>query len=116
ETPSQRSVIIDSALGLGAPADQTSLARIERIERFLRKLPPPKFPFPVDQQLAARGKAVWTANCAVCHEPGGKYLGTVIDIAEIKTDRERLDTWTQQAADKANQAVKELGIDRKNMV
>ncbi len=29
----------------------------------------------------------------------------MIDIAEIGTDRERLDTWTQAAADAANKAV-----------
>jgi hypothetical protein len=40
----------------------------------------------------------------------------LIPIAEIKTDRERMDTWTQAAADEANQRVKELGINRPNMV
>jgi len=66
--------------------------------------------------LASKGKPLWTQHCAACHEIGGKQVGTVIDIAEIKTDDNRLKTWTQEAADAANAAVKSLGIDRKNMV
>jgi mono/diheme cytochrome c family protein len=116
ETPSQRSVIIDSALGLGAPADSASQERFAWIEKFLRKLPPPKYPVTPDPVLAGKGKPLWTQHCAACHEIGGKQVGTVIDIAEIKTDDNRLKTWTQEAADAANAAVKSLGIDRKNMV
>ncbi len=116
ETPSQRSVIIDSALGLGAPADTASQERFAWIEKFLRKLPPPKYPATPDPILASKGKPLWTQHCAACHESGGKQVGTVIDIAEIKTDDNRLKTWTQEAADAANAAVKSLGIDRKNMV
>ncbi len=116
ETPAQRSVIIDSALGLGAPADQASQDRFAWIETFLRKLPPPKFPYAIDPALAATGKPLWTQHCASCHESGSKRIGTVIDISEIKTDDNRLITWTQEAADMANAAVKKLGIERKNMV
>jgi mono/diheme cytochrome c family protein len=116
ETPSQRSVIIDSALGLGAPADRQSQDRFAWIETFLRKLPPPKYPYPIDATLAGQGRPLWAQHCAACHETGGKQVGTVIDIAEIKTDDNRLKTWTQEAADAANAAVKGLGIDRKNMV
>jgi hypothetical protein len=116
ETPSQRSVIIDSALGLGAPADRASQDRMSWIERFLRKLPPPKYPFPIDAALAAQGKPLWTTHCASCHELGQKGVGTVIDIKEIQTDDNRLKTWTQATADEANRAVKKLGIERKNMI
>jgi hypothetical protein len=116
DTPAVRSVLIDSALGLGAPAGAPFLKRMEELEAFLNTLPPPKYPFPVDEALASRGKAVYLAHCAGCHDPGGDKVGKVIDIAEIGTDRERMDTWTQAAADKANEKVKELGINRPNMV
>src|SRR5207253_3238180 len=79
ETPAQRSVIIDSALGLGAPADRASQDRMAWIEQFLRKLPPPKYPFPTDAALAAKGRPLWAAHCASCHELGQKGVGTVID-------------------------------------
>jgi mono/diheme cytochrome c family protein len=116
DTPSPRSVLIDSALGLGAPAGEPFLAQMDELLAYLKELPPPKYPLPVDQALAAQGKTVYAANCAECHAVGGKRTSTVIPIAEIGTDRERLDTWTKQAADAANQAVKDLGITRPNMV
>jgi mono/diheme cytochrome c family protein len=122
ETPSQRSVIIDSALGLGAPPGEGFLRRMEEIETLLRKLPPPRFPYwepspyaPI-ASLAERGRPLYARYCAECHEKGGRRVGTVIDIAEIGTDPERLNTWTQEAADQANRAVEELGIERKIMV
>ena len=37
-------------------------------------------------------------------------------LEDVGTDRERLDTWNQAAADEANRRVKEMGIDRPNMV
>jgi hypothetical protein len=64
------SVIIDSALGLmGAePKDKDDfLGHIDRLVDYLKNKPAPKYPFPVDQTRAARGKAVFDANCARCH-------------------------------------------------
>ena len=43
-------------------------------------------------------------------------MGKVIDISEIKTDDNRLITWTQQAADIANQKVAAMGVQRTNMI
>jgi hypothetical protein len=40
----------------------------------------------------------------------------LIPLAEIGTDLERVKTWTQAAADEANRRVKDMGIDRPNMV
>lgn len=135
DTPAVRSVLIDSALGLGAAPDKNSkltypidlldwklerrawfLKRMEDLDNFLNALPPPKYPFPVNAELAAQGKPVYDRYCAECHEVGAARTSQVIPIAEIGTDRERLDTWTQAAADEANQAVKNLGITRPNMV
>jgi cytochrome c peroxidase len=66
--------------------------------------------------LAQTGKATFDQTCAVCHAPNGARVNTIIDIKEISTDRERLDTWTQAAADAANAKVKSMGITRKNMI
>lgn len=116
ETLSSRAVIIDSALGLSAPPEM--LARMEAINDWLVQLPPPEYPFEVDDELAAQGRPLYEAHCANCHEMGWDQglVGTVIQIDEIGTDRERLDTWSQAAADEANRAVAEVGIDRRDMV
>jgi len=112
-TPSARSVIIDSALGLGARPDRHFLDKMAWMQRFLSTMPAPRYPLAPREALVARGKTVFDADCAACHAPGeASRLGTIVDIAEIGTDRERLDTWTKPAADVANETVEKLGIER----
>ena len=67
------SVIIDSALGLmGAePKNQRDfLGHIDWLVDYLKNLPAPAYPFPVDSALAAQGKSLFDANCAACHAIG----------------------------------------------
>jgi len=135
ETPAVRSVLIDSALGLGAAPDKTSkltypldlldwklerrawfLKRMAALENFLNTVPPPKYPFAVDAELAAKGKPIYVRLCADCHDVGAPRTCKVIPIAEIGTDTNRMATWTQAAADQANAAVKSLGITRPNLI
>ena len=111
------SVITDSALGvLGAPpADkQNFLGHVSWLHEYLTKLAPPKYPFPVDQSRAAAGKAVFDKSCAGCH--ASARTGTVVPVAEVGTDRNRIDTWTGKSAGAANKAVKDMGIERKGLV
>jgi mono/diheme cytochrome c family protein len=131
DTPAVRSVLIDSALGLGSapdpnlPFDEWNwshkrrdwfLKRMENLDNFLSELPPPKYPFAVDAMLAAQGKPIYAQQCASCHDVGGRYTNKPVPPAEIATDRERLDTWIKAAADEANRRVKAMGINRPNMV
>jgi mono/diheme cytochrome c family protein len=116
DTPAVRSVIIDSALGLGCRPGAAFLKRMEEVDTYLSNLPPPKYPFPVDAALAGQGRTIYNRDCANCHEPGQSRTSRPIPIVEIGTDRERMDTWTQAAADEANRRVKDMGIDRPNMV
>lgn len=116
ETPVLRSVVIDSALGLGA-AGSGFLKRADEITEYLENAPAPAWPYPegpyaIKKELAAAGKAIYAARCAECHEPGAAKTGLPADMAELGTDRERIDSWSQAGADQANAAVKELGIDR----
>jgi hypothetical protein len=126
-----RSVLIDSALGLGAAPDPNTpldrliwkfqrhdwfLKRMEDLDNFLSDHPAPKYPFSVDAALVAQGRPIYAQQCASCHDVGGKYTNKPVELAEIGTDRERVDTWTQGAADEANRRVKEFNIDRPNMV
>jgi mono/diheme cytochrome c family protein len=118
DTPAVRSVLIDSALGLGAPPGDPFLKRMEEIDNFLSALPPPPFPpeLRLDKARAAAGAPVYEKHCADCHEPGRTWTNKVIPIADIGTDDERMKTWSQAAADEANRKVKEMGINRPNMV
>ena len=116
DTPAVRSVIIDSGLGLGARADDWFLHRMEELDNFLSDLPPPRYPFPVDTALAAAGQPIYREHCADCHDPGRPRTNKPIPIDEIGTDGQRMDTWTQAAADEANRRVKALGINRPDLV
>lgn len=131
DTPAVRSVLIDSALGLGAAPDERNPLdrlnwklkrrpwfekRMEELDNFLSELPPPKYPFPIDAKLAADGEPIYARLCADCHDPGKPRTNKLFPIKEIGTDDERMKTWTQGAADEANRRVKEMGINRPNMV
>lgn len=111
------SVVIDSALGLmGAePKDKDDfLGHIDWLVDYLKNKPAPKYPFSIDATRAARGKRVFEANCAACH--ASSRTGTIVPLAEIDTDRGRIDTWGKQAAIEANQVVSDMGIRRKGLV
>lgn len=116
DTPAVRSVLIDSALGLGAPPTAWFLQRMEDLDHWLSELPPPEFPFDIDRDQAARGEATYKRYCADCHDPGGTWTNKVLPMNEIGTDPERMETWTQAAADEANQRVRQMGIVRPEMV
>ena len=111
------SVIMDSALGvLGAPpADKADfLAQVQWLKDYMSELPPPKYPFPVDAARAAAGKPLFDTNCAACH--ASERTGTPLLLAEVGTDRGRLDSWNKGAAIKANQVVREMGLERRGLV
>ncbi|HOP14991.1 MAG TPA: hypothetical protein PLX99_00210, partial [Gammaproteobacteria bacterium] len=111
------SVIIDSALGLmGAePKDREDfLAHIDWLHHYLTTKPAPTYPFAIDQAKAGQGKQLFAAHCAGCH--ASERTGTVVPLAEIGTDRERMDTWNAKAAAEANQVVDDMGIERKGLV
>jgi hypothetical protein len=79
------------------------------------ELPIPRFPFTIDTSLAKLGSAVFYRqpsegsgrSCADCHDWQGKYIGQVIPIDKIGTDRYRLDSYTNELC--ANQNT--LGAD-----
>jgi mono/diheme cytochrome c family protein len=96
-----------AAFGTGTTPATLDNAAIERVERWLASVEPPKYPYPVDAAQAARGAALYAAYCASCHGAGGrdfagKQVGQVTPLAEIGTDRRRLDSYTYDLA--VNQA------------
>ena len=101
--PSLKEVLIGSAIGNGASAKSVDLESLDRIGQWLRDLKAPAYPFPIDRTLAERGAKVFATECAACHAPEGARMGQVIPIAEVGTDRHRLDTWTASSATAFNE-------------
>jgi len=104
-------VVLSSALGDGATmkwvdrdygkwnsTDPAAMSSLRRIQNYISELPPPKYPFTIDQTLAATGAGIYQSACADCHAFGGTRTGTVIPVAEVGTDRHRLDMWTPASA------------------
>jgi hypothetical protein len=61
---------------------------------YIQSLPPPKYPFPIDQETARRGEVLFRQNCARCHGTYGEewtYPNRIVPLEEIGTDRTRLD-------------------------
>ncbi|TCV90624.1 c-type cytochrome [Sulfurirhabdus autotrophica] len=111
------SVIMDSALGLLGAAPKNNnvfLKQVDWLHDYLGKLPPPKYPFPINQELAAQGKTVFDQQCATCH--ASAKTGIPLPLAEIGTDKGRLESWNKEAAIKANKVVQKMGLKRKGLV
>jgi hypothetical protein len=111
------SVIVDSALGvLGAPPKRRGefLDQVKWLQQYLREKAPPKFPFPVDEKLAAAGKPVFDAHCASCH--ASDKTGKRMPLELVGTDAERIRTWNKDNAMAANKVVRSFGIQRKGLV
>jgi len=65
------------------------------IEAWIASLEPPPWPGSIDREQAARGERVFRAACSECHGtygPGGRYPERLVPIAEVGTDRVRLDS------------------------
>jgi cytochrome c5 len=61
---------------------------------YVESLRPPAWPHAVDRPLAERGRGVFEATCARCHGtygPSRAYPALRVPIAEVGTDRTRLD-------------------------
>jgi hypothetical protein len=105
---SLQEVVISSAIGDGTPPEWVdkdwnkppSQSSLKRVMHYISYAQPPKFPFPVDAPLAARGKQIYAQQCAQCHDIGGAKTGRVqpIEDAMLQTDRHRIDMWTQNSA------------------
>jgi hypothetical protein len=118
ETRDPLAVIMDSALGLGAPPGPHFDYQMKEIRAYLQRKEPPPYPRAPATTAAdvVSGRGVYKEYCADCHETGGTYYGKVVPIEDIGTDRERFDTWQQEDADGANRVALEMGVHRNNML
>ncbi|MFO1488052.1 MAG: cytochrome c [Verrucomicrobiota bacterium] len=116
ESRSLETILVDSSVGFQPKPGAAFDADMKRLGDFLTALPAPKYPFKVDEINAAKGQPLYEKYCASCHEVGAERTSKIIPLDEIGTDRERLNSWTQAAADKSNAAIKKLGFHRPDMV
>jgi hypothetical protein len=90
---------ISAAIGAGATPVSLDLERMKRVRDWIWTLPPPKYPWKVDEALATRGAPLYKQYCAGCHglpenQFKGGEVGQVVPIDRIRTDRERLDSYS----------------------
>src|SRR6266404_6186430 len=85
---------------LNTPADFDRAEPVFRdIQAYLLSLEPPKYPFAIDRDKAAKGKIVFEKTCSKCHGTYGEnwtYPNRVVKIDEIGTDRRRYDGITAE--------------------
>jgi mono/diheme cytochrome c family protein len=62
------------------------------IQAYLFSLEPPRYPFPIDREKAARGQLVFQKTCARCHGTYGErasYPNKIVPLEVVGTDPER---------------------------
>jgi hypothetical protein len=110
-----------AAFGTGATPPILDRDSLARMEAWLATAAPPRFPdvFPgqFDAALAAEGAPIYARECAACHGATGRdftgaYVGKVTPIAEIATDRGRLDNYTHDLAVAQNVLYADFGPER----
>ncbi|HXD16609.1 MAG TPA: cytochrome c [Vicinamibacterales bacterium] len=97
---------LSAGLGAGITPVTVDHAGLKRVRDWIWTLPPPSYPYPVDGALASRGEALYRQHCESCHGDhrfrtgvkSGDRMGQVEDIDRIKTDRHRLDSYTETFA------------------
>lgn len=85
---------LSASLGAGVTPVTVDHASLRRIHDWIWTLPPPKYPFPIDQRRAANGQTIYNQHCAECHAFGGSKTGTVEGLTDINTDPFRLNSYT----------------------
>jgi hypothetical protein len=80
-------------------------AAFRDIRAFMLSLRPPKYPFPVDRDLAAKGEHIFKQTCSRCHGTYGEnwtYPNRIIKLEEIGTDPKRFYGVSEKFADYYN--------------
>lgn len=104
--PDVRQRNFSASMGAGTTPTTVDIPRLQRLERWINEMPPPPFPFPVDQGLAAAGRQVYDQYCYGCHGrddfgPGSierqeTRVGQVEPLGEIGTDPYRLWSFSRE--------------------
>lgn len=86
------------------------------IQAYLLSLEAPKYPFPINRELADKGKGIFNQSCAKCHGTYGAewtYPNKIIPLDEIGTDPARYRGISRKAGEHYNRSwfAKEKGED-----
>jgi mono/diheme cytochrome c family protein len=95
-----------SPLTLPGTFDQEE-ATFADIQQYLLGLEAPKYPFPIDGPLAARGEKLFTQTCVRCHGsygPEGQYPNKIVPLKEIGTDPARFHGITERFVEYYNRS------------
>jgi hypothetical protein len=95
-----------AAFGTGAYPPTLDRKYMESIAKWLYDdAKPPKYRYSIDSGLAARGAQIYAQMCAYCHGQDGSHfkygdgrVGEVTPIEQIKTDPNRLNSYTEELA------------------
>lgn len=77
------------------------------IQAYLLSLEAPRYPFPIDRELAASGAGLFETTCAKCHGTYGEkwtYPNKVVPLDLIGTDRRRFDGISQAFGEHYNKS------------
>jgi mono/diheme cytochrome c family protein len=85
------------------------------IQAFLLSLEAPKYPFPIDKELAAKGEILFKETCSKCHGTYGEkwaYPNKIVPIGTIGTDRTRFEGLSPKVGEHYNKTwfAREKGI------
>ena len=106
-----------AALGTGITPPTGDRASLKRVAAWVRDLAAPAYPFAINNDLAAQGAPIYKEYCTKCHGADGKDfrgedVGKVVPIADIGTDRRRLDSYTYNVAVNQNMIFAGYGEER----
>ena len=86
-----------AAIGAGATPDSINLDALGRIAAWIQDLAPPAYPAArIDRARADSGRPLYAQHCARCHDVGQPQVGQTIDLADIGTDPERVQSFTPE--------------------
>ena len=93
---------LSAALGAGVTPVTVDHDNLKRVRDWIWTLPPPKYPYAIDQALASRGAPLYQQLCVNCHADNrfrdgvisGSRVGQVEAIDAIRTDPYRLNSYT----------------------
>jgi mono/diheme cytochrome c family protein len=84
-----------ATIATGATPDMLDEAAVQRVRDWIMDLPPPMFPREqIDAERAAAGQPIFQAHCAACHASDGVLVGQTTPLAEVGTDPERLNAFS----------------------
>ena len=91
------------AAGIRGAEDLLDFEAIIRVADWISDFGPPDFPRErIDASRAETGAAVYQTHCAVCHALDGELVGQVTPIEQVGTDPSRLNSFTQELANRLN--------------